>query len=183
MVRMGAERDCVSNKLGGTYVGLGTNLAHAGIAGPALLRAAVRRLRAEGFTLVRCSSIWETAPWPPTDQGVFCNAVVELDRAGLGPQSLFDQFCVIERAFGRIRRERWGPRTLDLDVLDVEGMVGVFGAISLPHKRLHERAFVLAPLAELDWRHPVLGASAAELLGALAPGQQVTRVAGDLAPR
>ncbi len=171
----------MSNKFGGTFVGLGTNLPHGGLSGGALLREAVKRLDSAGFMLARCSSIWETAPWPPADQAVFYNAVVELDRAGRAPQSLFDQLCVIERAFGRERRERWGPRTLDLDVLDVEGMVGVFGAISLPHKRLHERAFVLAPLAELDWRHPVLGASAAELLGALAPGQQVARVAGDLA--
>ena len=177
-----AERHSVSQKRGGTFVGLGTNLPHAGLAGPALLRAAVKGLFSTGLMAVRCSSIWETAPWPPSDQAPFCNAVVELDRACLGPQSLFERFLEIERAFGRERREHWGPRTLDLDLLDVEGLVGSFGPITLPHKRVHERAFALAPLAELGWRHPVLGATAAELLAGLPSGQVVARMEGNLSP-
>lgn len=159
----------------GAFVALGTNLPHGGLAGPELLRAAVRGMQQAGLIVRRASSIWETDPWPPAEQNNFHNAVVELGLAGLTPQSLFEQICAIERAFGRERRERWGARTLDLDLIDFGGQVGTFGEITLPHKRTHERAFVLAPLAELGWRHPVLGRTAEELLGELSPGQRIER--------
>lgn len=165
---------------GGTFVALGTNLPYAGLAGPDLLREAIVRLRSIGLMPRAASSIWKTAPWPPADQAPFFNAVIELGCTGHTPQSLFDQLSVIERAFGRERRERFAARTLDLDILDINGMAGTFGDISLPHKRLHERAFVLAPLAELGWRHPVLRKTAAELLVALPPGQHIARTSEPL---
>jgi 2-amino-4-hydroxy-6-hydroxymethyldihydropteridine diphosphokinase len=75
----------------------------------------------------------------------------------------------IERDFGRERRVRWAPRTLDLDILDFAGLVAA-APLCLPHPRLHERAFVLAPLAEIapHWRHPMLGLEAHDLLAGLA---------------
>jgi 2-amino-4-hydroxy-6-hydroxymethyldihydropteridine diphosphokinase len=168
----------VTNTAGSALVALGTNMPHAGLAGPALLWAALKRMQTAGLNLRRCSAVWETAPWPPSDQAAFFNAVVELDAQERSPQSLFDELRTIELAFGRERRERWGPRTLDLDLLDLEGKVGTFGAVTLPHKRLHERAFVLRPLVEIapDWRHPILGKTATELLAALPPGQTAVRV-------
>lgn len=144
---------------------------------------AVEALKRAGLTPQNVSGIWETEPWPPRlreeGQQSFFNAVVEVDPAGRSPQALYTLLRGIEIEFGRERRNRWGPRTLDLDLLALDGAVGVFegpeGEIRLPHPRLQERAFVLAPLAEAapDWRHPVLVASPAELLRALGEDQGV----------
>ena len=104
--------------------------------------------------------------------------MVELDRAGLEPQPLYEKLAAIERRFGRDRREKWAPRTLDLDIVAMDRFVGVFGDLELPHPRMQERAFVLAPLAEIaaDWRHPALGEGAGPLLAALPDGYRYRRV-------
>lgn len=158
-------------------VALGTNLPFGALSGAELLAAAVRALAASGLTPLARSGVWRTAPWPPSDQAPYYNAVVVLTAAKRTPQNIFEELLATERQFGRERRERWGPRTLDLDLLDLGGAIGTFGDITLPHKRLHERAFVLAPLAEAapDWRHPQLGRRAADLLAALPPGQAAER--------
>jgi 2-amino-4-hydroxy-6-hydroxymethyldihydropteridine diphosphokinase len=168
-------------KSAAAFVALGTNLPFGMLRGPALLAAAAAALQDAGLRLRQGSSIWETAPWPPAPQGNFFNAAVELDGDGLSPQALFEKTCAIERAFGRERRARWDARTLDLDLIDVGGLAGTFGPVTLPHPRAHERAFVLAPLAELGWRHPVNGLSAADLLAALPLGQKIDRTAEILA--
>lgn len=161
-------------------VALGTNMAHRALAGPALLAAALDEMRKSPLVIRALSNIWETAPWPPSDQATFFNAVVAVDWEEHAPQAMFDGLRRIEQKFGRERRERWGPRTLDLDLLDVAGAIGEFGPITLPHPRLAERAFVLAPLAQAapGWRHPVTGCDAVEMLRTLAPGQ----LARDLGP-
>lgn len=90
----------------------------------------------------------------------------------------------MEKKFGRIRTERWGPRTMDLDLLDFDGQVldleegGV--RLHLPHPRLHERAFVLRPLLDIapDWHHPAMGRTTAEFLADIGPDQALRRVAG-----
>ena len=158
-------------------VALGANLPFEGLEGSALLAAALGRMEAEGLKVVAASSAWETAPWPPSDQPLFYNAVALVDVGAHSPQSLFEVLRGIEARLGRIRRERWGPRTLDLDILDHGGREGVFGGITLPHPRLQERAFVLGPLVELApaWVHPVLRQTAAELLAALPAGQEASR--------
>lgn len=163
------------------FVALGSNMPFEGAPAPEVLVRAVAALQAAGFAVPARSGIWETAAWPPSDQPDYYNAVVELDRAGLDPQQLYEQLAAIEQSFGRDRREQWAARTLDLDVVAVGDLVGVFDGITVPHPRMHERAFVLAPLAEIaaDWRHPVLGLRAEELLGGLPDGYRYRRV-GDL---
>lgn len=164
-------------------IALGTNLPHRGVSGPALLAQAIVALKAAGLSPLKLSGIWKTAAQPPSDQPAYFNAAAELDPGPMSPQQLYAALRSIERSFGRERRERWGPRTLDLDILAMDGALGDFGEITLPHARLHERAFVLAPLAEIaaEWRHPVLGKTVNTLLAELAPGQGVERV-GAFAP-
>lgn len=165
-----------------TFVALGANLPFERRSARAVLPLAVSALRSAGLIPRALSGIWETAAWPPeSGQPDYYNAVVELDRAGLAPQQLYEALAAIERRFGRERRERNAARTLDLDIVAMDGFVGTFECLELPHPRMHERTFVLAPLAEIapDWRHPTLGQSAAELLSGL-PGARYRRVA-DLA--
>lgn len=147
------------------FVALGSNLGDRG----AHLRAARRALAAaEDMRVVAASRIYQTAPVGPAGQDSYLNAVLELD-AGLTPSALLLLLLGMERAEGRDREResiRWGPRTLDLDLL-LYGDRCVDGpGLTLPHPRLHERAFVLEPLCELapDLVHPTLGERLADQL-------------------
>lgn len=121
---------------------------------------------------LRLSPVYETAPvGGPADQGPFLNAVAEL-RTTLPPRDLLALCQRIERGLGRpdrTERARWGPRVLDLDLLFYDDMVIDEPGLRVPHPRLHERDFVLRPLADLAPQlvHPVLGRSVRELLEAL----------------
>ena len=160
-------------------IGLGTNLPWRGLAGPELLGRAVAALEAEGLAVGKLSSVWRTPPWPPgSEQPDYHNAVVELGPAARAPEELFEVLRRVEQAFGRARRERWGPRTLDLDILAMGELAGAFGPLTLPHPRLQERAFVLAPLAEVnpEWRHPGSGETAASLLARLPDRTSAVRI-------
>jgi len=95
------------------------------------------------------SPLYLTPPWGVLDQPAFINAVARIDTL-LSPHDLLDALLGIERAAGRVRDgERWGPRTLDLDVLHMEGVALSDDRLTLPHPRIAERAFVLLPLSEL----------------------------------
>ncbi len=122
------------------YVGLGANLGD---------REETIRRAAELIGARRLSSLRETEPWGRTDQPSFVNAVAELETE-LGAQELLAQLLAVERRLGRVRRgERWGPRTIDLDLLLFGGLVLDEPGLTVPHPFLHERGFVLEPLAEL----------------------------------
>ena len=126
------------------FIGLGSNLGDRA----ALLLAAVDRLRAAG-DVAAVSDVYETAPvGGPEDQGPYLNLVVEL-RTADGPRRLLERCHELEEAAGRARTVRWGPRTLDADVLWVEGCTVDEPDLTVPHPRLWERRFVLQPLSEL----------------------------------
>ena len=130
------------------YVGLGSNLGDR----RAMIAGALDRLRPR-----RVSSIVETEPWGVTDQPRFLNAVAEIET-DLAPGALLDRLLEIERDLGRVRTERWGPRSIDLDLLLYGDRQENTPSLTLPHPRLHERLFVLEGLAELcpDLRVPGL---------------------------
>jgi 2-amino-4-hydroxy-6-hydroxymethyldihydropteridine diphosphokinase len=129
------------------YVGIGSNLGDP----EAQVRGAIEALASVPQTrFVRASRLFRTAPWGRADQPAFVNAAAEIATA-LAPRALLDALLTIERAHGRHRDgTRWGPRTLDLDVLLYgDGVIDEPG-LAIPHPHLAERAFVLLPLADLD---------------------------------
>lgn len=146
----------------------------ANIAGPwgpprdTLLRA-IGEVAISGVLQISVSSFYLTEPVGGIAQPAFVNAVLK-GKSQLEPDALIARLHEIEARAGRVRPGiKNGPRTLDLDILDFGGRVETSGPLTLPHPRLHERAFVLIPLAEIapGWRHPVLDRFAADLLSDL----------------
>ena len=172
-------------------LGLGGNLPSAQFGAPrATLEAALAALTEAGVTVRARSSWYRTTPVPDNGQPDYVNGVARLETSR-SPADLLALLLEIERRFGRIRTQRWAPRVLDLDLLAYHARANWTAAAPmqppiLPHPRLHERAFVLVPLAEIapGWRHPVLGRTATELLPAVSPGQFVAvldRTEGEIA--
>jgi 2-amino-4-hydroxy-6-hydroxymethyldihydropteridine diphosphokinase len=134
------------------YLALGSNLGDR----PATLQRAVDLLAAvEGVRVLRSSRVFETAPVGPP-QPEYLNAVVEVETS-LEPRALLEVAMTVERELGRQRLERWGARTLDVDVLTFDERVVDEPDLHIPHPRMHERAFVLVPLGELDADPPLPG--------------------------
>jgi len=123
------------------YIGLGSNLGDR----EATVEAALAALPG----VIAVSRLRETAPVGVVDQPPFLNGVARLETE-LSPRELLDTLLAVERSLGRERRERWGPRTIDLDLLLYANEVVDEPGLTVPHPRLHERRFVLEPLAELD---------------------------------
>ena len=153
----------------GVFVGLGSNLDdHAQQIGQALAGPD----GSPGIAVLRVSSLYRTAPWGFRDQPEFVNAVVELDTL-LSPRALLDRLLDIERHAGRRRDgERYGPRTIDLDLLAYGEVELDEPGLTLPHPRIAERAFVLVPLAEIAPDLVFRGRSAADLLQSLPSGER-----------
>ncbi len=144
------------------FLGLGTNLGDR----REYLRAAVEAVP----ELTKCSSVYETEPVGGPEQGAFLNIVVELET-DLDPYGLLELCRTLERAAGRERRVRWGPRTLDVDVLWIDGVSVDDDELTVPHPRMYQRNFVVVPLLEIapDLEADVvaLGYDEAEAFGAV----------------
>src|SRR5689334_18577670 len=122
------------------YLGLGSNLGDR----RANLTGAIERLAGERLRVTRQSSVWETAPRDVLDQPRFLNQVIEIET-GLFPRQLFQRIQRIEREMGRIKRTPQGPRLIDLDILLYGSAVVKSADLEIPHPRMIERRFVLAP--------------------------------------
>nr|WP_062336914.1 2-amino-4-hydroxy-6-hydroxymethyldihydropteridine diphosphokinase [Herbidospora sakaeratensis] len=104
---------------------------------------------APGMAFVALSPVYETDPVGGPSQGAYLNAVV-IAESSLDPRTLLDRALGVEDAFGRVRKERWGPRTLDVDIVMIGSLMSDEAELTLPHPRAHERAFVLVPWAQAD---------------------------------
>jgi 2-amino-4-hydroxy-6-hydroxymethyldihydropteridine diphosphokinase len=149
-----------------TYLSLGSNIGDR----ERNLRAAIERLAAPSLHVLRVSPVYETEPVDYTDQRWFLNLVVEAETT-LFPLQLLARVQKIERVLGRVRTVPKGPRTIDIDILFYGMAVMHGGKLEVPHPRLAERRFVLAPLHDLApaLRHPVTRVTVAELLHAAPP--------------
>lgn len=169
-------------------VALGGNLP-SDFGGPeSTIRAAYLRLGDEGLRIVKKSRLFETPCFPPGAGPDYVNAAA-LVESDLDAPALLERLHKVEAAFGREREQRWGMRTLDIDLigggdlvlperdtyaawrdLDLETqMKATPDQLILPHPRMHERAFVLVPVNDVapEWKHPVLGQTVAEMLAVL----------------
>ncbi|MBQ8417751.1 MAG: 2-amino-4-hydroxy-6-hydroxymethyldihydropteridine diphosphokinase [Phascolarctobacterium sp.] len=136
------------------YIALGSNLGDR----EENLRTALKHLEAKGVRVVKVSTFIETEPYGVTDQPGFVNAVCQV-ATELPPLELLRLLLSIEQEMGRVRLRRWGERNIDLDLLLYEDTVLESEELTLPHPDMHNRDFVLLPLAELapEVVHPLLG--------------------------
>ncbi len=144
------------------YIGLGSNLGDR----EASLRQALEFLaQTPATTVVRASSLYDTEPVGVEDQPHFLNAVAQVETT-LVPRQLLWNLMLIERRLGRVRSQRWGPRTIDLDLLLYDDLVLDDDDLLLPHPEMSKRSFVLVPLVELEplLVHPVTGETMLALL-------------------
>ena len=143
------------------YLLLGSNLGDR----LQVMRAASELIDMQIGNIVSSSSIYETAPWGVLDQPSFLNQVLEVETE-MAPEEVLRIILEIEHELGRVRYERWGARVIDIDILYFDHLILDTARLTIPHPRLHERRFTLAPLAEIapDFIHPVLNKSSEQLM-------------------
>jgi 2-amino-4-hydroxy-6-hydroxymethyldihydropteridine diphosphokinase len=156
-------------------IGIGSNLVSAAFGGPSEnVSAALAALPSVGVAVAAQSSWYRSEPVPRSEQPWFVNGVAAVATA-LEPAALLARLLAFEARFGRVRSAPNAARILDLDLLDYDGLIIKSDSLVLPHPRLHLRRFVMAPLAEVapEWRHPLLGQTARQLLAGLPEGEAV----------
>ena len=173
-----------------TIVALGANVASVAGKPQETLEIALKLINHRAIDVKSVSSWWRTPAFPAESGDDFVNAVAAVSSA-LPPETLLRTLHEIEGELGRVRQKRWEPRACDLDLIahgdliapdedEVRRLMALGltaldepppDQLVLPHPRMHERAFVLGPMAEVapDWRHPVLGQTTTEMLAALPP--------------
>jgi 2-amino-4-hydroxy-6-hydroxymethyldihydropteridine diphosphokinase len=146
-------------------IALGSNISGPWGTPQQSVQRALQALDRDGLKLVEASRLLLTAPFGKPNQPPFVNAVAHIETR-LSPLALLQKLHGIEKAAGRRRAVRWGPRTLDLDIIDYHGLVSATGKLTLPHPGIAKRIFVLKPISELSvkWRHPVNHLSAKAML-------------------
>jgi 2-amino-4-hydroxy-6-hydroxymethyldihydropteridine diphosphokinase len=171
-------------------IALGANLINQGLSPQQTLTQALHDIEIEGFSIVKCSRWFQTPAFPPGSGPDYVNAAAQLKIVGSPtPEQVYAPLAKIEAKHGRERVQRWGGRTLDLDLLAMEDRIAPDAdtffhwanldsaaqrltapdRMIVPHPRLHERAFVLVPLLDVapDWRHPVFGQTVRQMHDAL----------------
>jgi 2-amino-4-hydroxy-6-hydroxymethyldihydropteridine diphosphokinase len=146
---------------GPVFLLLGSNLGDR----TQVLAAAREAIARQAGPVVSQSAVYETEPWGITDQPAFLNQVVEISTS-FPPEDLLRIILNIEHDLGRVRYERWGARVIDIDILYFDDIVVDSARLTLPHPRIQDRRFVLAPLTEIapDLLHPVLLKTSSKLL-------------------
>ena len=159
------------------YLSLGSNIGNR----EAFLREAIARLASPKFNVVRISPVYETEPVEYVDQGWFLNLVLEAETT-LFPLQLLLHTSRIENAMGRVRTVAKGPRKIDIDILLYGRAIIRAPQLEVPHPRMGERRFVLAPLADIapEVRHPVTRQSIRQMLEQ-APQQKMRKISASLA--
>ena len=156
------------------WIGLGSNQGDS----IRICLEAIEALRSHPeIRVLGVSSLYRTSPVGMVEQDPFINGVVQAETS-LSPESLLDFLQKLEKDFGRTREIHWGPRTLDLDILAYGSEIITSSLLTIPHPLLHERMFVLVPLAEIsaNWIHPKLKATARDLLDQLSARSQEQQV-------